>query len=82
MDNKSLTELEKLEIKLQTLNARRAELKNKEKEKERKERTKRLINIGASVEHYAGCTIEDMDAFNKYLEKYAYAIANTQNLYV
>lgn len=37
-----------------------------------------MISIGAEVEHFAGCEIQDLDAFKEYLAKYAYAIANTQ----
>lgn len=74
------------EERIEELKKRQAELKAQEKKlrakqsaQERKERTKRLIAIGAEVEHYAGCQITDLEAFKKYLEKYGYAIANTQD---
>lgn len=55
-----------------------ARLKSEQSKRERSARTKRLIQIGAEVEHYAGCEITDLDAFKEYLEQYAYAIAQTQ----
>lgn len=55
-----------------------ARLKSEQSKRERNTRTKRLIQIGAEVEHYAGCEITDLDAFKEYLEQYAYAIAQTQ----
>lgn len=55
-----------------------ARLKSEQSKRERNARTKRLIQIGAEVEHYAGCEITDLDAFKEYLEQYAYAIAQTQ----
>lgn len=55
-----------------------ARLKSEQSKRERNARTKRLIQIGAEVEHYAGCEITDMEAFKEYLEQYAYAIAQTQ----
>lgn len=59
-----------IEARLKALDARA-------KEAERKARTKRLIDIGAAVEHHAG-TITDLAAFNKYLEQYGGYIAKTQ----
>lgn len=55
-----------------------ARLKSEQSKRERNARTKRLIQIGAEVEHYAGCEIIDLEAFKEYLEQYAYAIAQTQ----
>ena len=55
-----------------------ARLKSEQSKRERNARTKRLIQIGAEVEHYAACEITDLDAFKEYLEQYAYAIAQTQ----
>lgn len=53
-------------------------LEQRQKNEERKARTKRLNAIGAEVEHYAGCQIDNLESFKAYLEQYAYAIANTQ----
>lgn len=55
-----------------------ARLKSEQSKRERNARTKRLIQIGAEVEHCAGCEITDLEAFKEYLEQYAYAIAQTQ----
>lgn len=55
-----------------------ARLKSEQSKRERNARTKRLIQIGAEVEHYAACEITDLEAFKEYLEQYAYAIAQTQ----
>nr|CRY97522.1 hypothetical protein [uncultured prokaryote] len=67
-----------LDKKLEQIKAKKRALQNRAKTEERKARTKRLIAIGAEVEHYAGCEISDLEAFKKYLEQYAYAIARTQ----
>lgn len=67
-----------LDNKINQIKAQKKALQNKIKAEERKARTKRLIQIGAEVEHYAGCEISDMESFKKYLEQYAYAIARTQ----
>ena len=66
-----------LDKKLDQIKAQKRALQNRAKAEERKARTKRLIQIGAEVEHYAGCEITDLEAFKKYLEQYAYAIART-----
>ena len=55
-----------------------ARLKSEQSKRERNARTKRLIQIGAEVEHYAGCEITDLEAFKEYLEQYGFAIAQTQ----
>lgn len=55
-----------------------ARLKSEQSKRARNARTKRLIQIGAEVEHYAACEITDLEAFKEYLEQYAYAIAQTQ----
>lgn len=67
-------EREKMEQMKNTIKA----LEQRQKNEERKARTKRLIAIGAEVEHYAGCQIDNLDSFKAYLEQYAYAIAKTQ----
>lgn len=55
-----------------------ARLKSEQSKRARNARTKRLIQIGAEVEHYAGCEITDLEAFKEYLEQYGFAIAQTQ----
>lgn len=69
--------LAKYDEKIKQLKAKKRALMACDKKKARAERTKRLINIGVEVEHYAGCEINDLEAFKSYLEKYAYAIAKT-----
>lgn len=80
MANRRPTEerIAELDKKLDQIKAQKRALQNRAKAEERKARTKRLIQIGAEVEHYAGCEITDLEAFKKYLEQYAYAIARTQ----
>lgn len=67
-----------LDRKIEQMKAQKKAILQKEKEAERKARTKRLISIGAEVERYAKCEITNLESFRKYLEKYAYAIAKTQ----
>lgn len=71
-------QLKEIDLKIEQMKARKRQIQNKVKAEERKARTKRLISIGAEVEHFAGCEIQDLDAFKEYLSKYAYAIAKTQ----
>lgn len=63
--------------KIEQLQARKAELAKKVKADERKRRTKRLIEIGATVEAYVG-EITDIIALKQYLGKYGSNIAKTQ----
>lgn len=63
--------------KIEQLQARKTALEKKVKADERKRRTKRLIEIGAIVEAYAG-EITDLNALKIYLEKYGDHIAKTQ----
>lgn len=63
--------------KLEKLKEQKRKLESRVKAAERKERTKRLIQIGAEVEAYAG-TITDLEALKEYLKQYGYAIRNTQ----
>lgn len=55
-----------------------ARLKSEQSKRARNARTKRLIQIGAEVEHYAACEITDLEAFKEYLEQYGFAITQTQ----
>lgn len=80
-DQKRKSEQEKLADlaqKIEQLQARKSALEKKVKADERKRRTKRLIEIGATVEAYAG-EITDLNALKIYLEKYGDNIAKTQN---
>lgn len=74
-DQEKLADLTK---KIEQLQARKAELAKRVKADERKRRTKRLIEIGATVEAYVG-EITDIIALKKYLGKYGSNIAKTQN---
>lgn len=79
-DQKRKSEQEKLADlaqKIEQLQARKSALEKKVKADERKRRTKRLIEVGAIVEAYAG-EIADLDALKVYLEKYGANIAKTQ----
>ncbi len=78
-------EKRKLEEKIKKLEEREAQIKARKKaissrlsQEKRKERTKRLIMIGANVEKYADCEVSNMTTFCEYLEKYGYAIKRTQ----
>lgn len=71
-------QLQELNEKMEQLKAKKKAIKNQVNNKEKKERTKRLISIGAEVEHYAGCQIKNMESFKKYLEQYGSYIAKTQ----
>lgn len=71
--------LAELDKQIEQIKARKKAILNKQKEEERKARTKRLIAIGAEVEHYAGCQITNMDSFKDFLRIYKKAIAETQN---
>lgn len=80
-DNARKSDQEKLADltqKIEQLQARKMELAKKVKADERKRRTKRLIEIGATVEAYVG-EITDIIALKQYLEKYGNNIAKTQN---
>lgn len=79
-DQKRKSEQEKLADiaqKIEQLQARKSALEKKVKADERKRRTKRLIEIGAIVEAYAG-EITDLNELKTYLEKYGANIAKTQ----
>lgn len=62
-------QLKKIEEKLAVLQARKRELEAKEKDRVRKARTKRLIEIGASVESVFGreITKEELPQFMEWL---------------
>lgn len=80
-DQKRKSEQEKLADpaqKIEQLQARKSALEKKVKADERKRRTKRLIEIGAIVEAYAG-EITELNALKTYLEKYGDNIRKTQS---
>lgn len=79
-EQKRKTEQEKLADltqKIEQLQARKTALEKKVKADERKRRTKRLIEIGAIVEAYAG-EITNLNELKTYLEKYGDNIRKTQ----
>ena len=63
--------------KIEQLQAQKSALEKKVKAEERKRRTKRLIEIGATVEAYVG-EITDIIALKQYLGKYGSNIAKMQ----
>ena len=69
--------LAELTQKIEQLQARKTALEKKVKADERKRRTKRFIEIGATVEAYVG-EITDIIALKQYLGKYGSNIAKTQ----
>lgn len=71
-------QLEELKEKMERLKTKEKAIKKRVNIEERKARTKRLISIGAEVEHYAGCQIINMESFKKYLEQHGSDIAKTQ----
>lgn len=70
--------LANLNQRLENLIERKKKLKATIKDNARKERTRHLIEIGATVETYAG-KITDLAALKQYLQKYGANIAKTQN---
>lgn len=68
----SKEQLEKLEQKQAQIKAKIKQVKAREREKERKARTRRLIQIGATVESalgYALETEEDLKNFHAFLQE-------------
>lgn len=53
--------------------AQRKALESRVKEEERRKRTRRLIELGGTIEKYCG-TITDMENFDSYVKQYANAI--------
>lgn len=79
MANKSPNErLAELDEKMKQLRAQKRALQNRAKEEARKKRTHRLIEIGGTVEKYAG-EITDLASFENYVKEYANAIRSTQS---
>lgn len=59
--------LKKLEQQIEELKAKKQKLVNQQKEKDRKERARRLIELGATVENIIGVTTAD--EFTDWMEK-------------
>lgn len=74
-----LAEIEQREaaakVKIDAIRAEKRRLQNREREKERKARTKRLIEIGAVMEHVLGHPIEhgDLPALQEAIEQLEHA---------
>ena len=60
--------IEKLEEKISKLKAQKQALVSREKEKARKERTRRLIQIGALFESYIG--VDSVEKAEEWLKDY------------
>lgn len=77
----SHADIEKLEMQKNALLKKIAEAKKqvakKEREEQRKARTKRLIEIGALVEKYAG-KVSNFERFEEYLKQYGGYIRKNQ----
>ena len=67
-----------LEEKEEKIKAQKKKLKAQLSQKERKERTRRLIQIGAIVESVTKTKIEDLEAFEEYVIRFKNQIARTQ----
>lgn len=67
MSKKKIDELDK---KIEQLKARKQALIAREKEQERKERTRRLIQIGAIVESRLNLTLEETEKLCDYLHEF------------
>ena len=74
-----LAEIEQREtaakVKIDAIRAEKRRLQNREREKERKARTKRLIEIGAVMEHVLGRPIEhgDLPGLQEAVEQFEHA---------
>ena len=69
--------LERQKEKTNQAKAQLQKMKKAQSEKLRKERTRHLIEIGGIVEKYA--PVNNLEAFEEYIKKYAYAIQKTQS---
>ncbi len=61
--------INKIDLKTKLLMAQARMLKAKKAEQDRKERTRRLIQIGAMVENVLGHKVEDFNKFKEFLQK-------------
>lgn len=62
--------LEQIEKKIEQLKAQKQALLNREKEKARKERTKRLIQIGAVIDSRLNLNLDEVEKFCDYLHEF------------
>ena len=62
------SKVDKLEEKINQLKAQKQAILSREKEKERKDRTRRLIQVGAIIENMGIDNIELADKFKSYFE--------------
>lgn len=60
--------IEKIEQRIEQLKNQKKAIVQREKEKERKERTRRLIQMGALTEKYLGIT--EVEELEEWLKKY------------
>lgn len=72
-----MTSVSEIDKKIEHLKAQKKALIAKVKDKERKERTRRLIQIGAIVEKYTG-KIDSLEAWEKHIQDYAEYIKKSQ----
>ena len=83
-----LAEIEQREtaakVKIDAIRAEKRRLQNREREKERKARTKRLIEIGAVMEHVLGRPIEhgDLPALQEAVEQFEHAEKSPKGFFV
>ena len=82
-----LAEIEQREtaakVKIDAIRAEKRRLQNREREKERKARTKRLIEIGAVMEHVLGRPIEhgDLPALQEAVEQFEHAEKSSRSAF-
>lgn len=69
MASKDNERLNKIDEKIEQLQAQRKAILAREKEKDRKARTRRLIQNGALAEQYLGCVEMEPDEFEKVLKQ-------------
>lgn len=65
----SKEKVDELDKKIEQLKARKQALIAREKEQERKERTRRLIKIGATIESRLHLTLEETETLCDYFHK-------------
>lgn len=69
-ENIKISKVEELEKKIEQLKAQKQALIAREKEKERKERTRRLIQIGAVIDSRLNFNLKEIDLLCDYLYKF------------
>lgn len=66
----SKEKIDELDKKIEQLKARKQALIAREKEQERKERTRRLIQIGATIESRLNLTLQETEKLCDYLHEF------------